>query len=714
MNTDMLFTFLATNLLWQTALIGAAVYGALKFLPRAHATTRYRIALGGLLGCVLLLVAPFLPSISPDLSVGVTAETVTPLQAHPLKEAPIYSDGFSSTDDADIIVSTMLSANSSIFKRIPVPSLLTILWAVGSATFLLRIMLAIWHGRTWMQQAQLVCVSQKYSLSRNVKVFRSPHATAPLVLGFLRPVILVPTDFNMDVSRPDIRVVLEHEIAHITRRDTWTNLAQKIVLALLWWCLPLHWVNAQIGIEREKLCDDMAAQKTGKGKDLARALLDLAESHILTSPPLLAIGIQPRKSQLAERVLRLYKGTPMTKLSKKLLLTTSLAVPLTLASLAIITPRAMAHNPQSGEMSYAEDAHGRITREQFALYEAVQNEDTVKALHLTAKTSPNFGWDGEGTPLIEAVRNNDMDMVKLLAKAGADLNLIQEGDGSPLISASAHGYDDIARYLLNHGAKVNAAAAGDGNPLIAAAARNQLSTVKLLLAYDADINAIVRDDETPLINASQQGHVRMAKLLVDNGANVSLGAWAYHYTQKDGSKALVKEWRTPFGEATKHGHTKLVQYLASQGASEKDGTPPKTTYNPMPSHKMVEGRVSSRFGVVRKNLGYENRHTGIDIVNKTGTPIYAPADGIVREASAPYSKGPKYGTVVVLETEGDVLTLFAHLQNFTVRAGDVVKAGDLIAHVGNTGQSTGPHVHIQTKVNGELMNPANVWASLKD
>ena len=55
----------------------------------------------------------------------------------------------------------------------------------------------------------------------------------------------------------------------------------------------------------------------------------------------------PHASQLAERVTRLYKGSPMTKISLRLLVTTSLAVPLTLASLAIVTPRAFAHNPKT-------------------------------------------------------------------------------------------------------------------------------------------------------------------------------------------------------------------------------------------------------------------------------------------------------------------------------------------------------------------------------
>ena len=71
MNLDIL-QIIGTNLIWQTALITAAVFLALKILPRAQASTRYKIALTGLLGTLLLLAAPFLPDLAPNISVGVT------------------------------------------------------------------------------------------------------------------------------------------------------------------------------------------------------------------------------------------------------------------------------------------------------------------------------------------------------------------------------------------------------------------------------------------------------------------------------------------------------------------------------------------------------------------------------------------------------------------------------------------------------------------
>ncbi|PHR91579.1 MAG: hypothetical protein COA69_10295 [Robiginitomaculum sp.] len=698
MSPDTLLTFLASNLLWQTALIGGAVFMALTLLPRAHASTRYRIALSGLLGCLLLLALPFVPTFLPDVSVGVVPETVFPLNQ-------MRPTSISVSDSAP----TLPQMSAEIF-RWAIPSLseaLTLFWVLGGAVFGLRIGLALWQSRLWVKQAKPVHISTAKPLSRRVEILRSSHASAPLVLGFFRPVILVPENFNLDIDVPEIRVVLEHEIAHITRKDVWTHLAQKIVLALLWWCLPLHWIHSQIGIEREKLCDDIAAQKTGTGKALARALVDLAGAHLRPPSPILAIGIHPRANQLAERVHRLYKGTPMTKISKKLLLTTSLAVPLTLAGLSLVTPRAFAHDPVSTHRQ-AQD----LTQQEYALYKSAERNDLASVKKsLERGVNPNIVLGGDGTPLIAAVRHANEDMINALIDAGADPDLLSGGDGTPLITAAASGRNRIVSLLLKRGADVNhpTFGNGDGNPLIQAASHGHLSTAKLLLANGADVNASVPGDETPLINAAQQGHLMMAKLLVSKGADVHLGAWAAHY---DGT---VSEWRTPYGEATKHGRTLVVQYLDSQGASEKDGLPPKTeaASSPMPSHKIVEGRVSSRFGIVRKNILPKVPHRGIDIVNKTGTPIYAPADGLVVLAASTYRGTKKYGNVLVLETSGGVETVFAHLQGFALKKGDVVKPGDVLAYVGNTGASTGPHVHIETIVNGKLLNPSDVWPQLK-
>lgn len=113
----------------------------------------------------------------------------------------------------------------------------------------------------------------------------------------------------------------------------------------------------------------------------------------------------------------------------------------------------------------------------------------------------------------------------------------------------------------------------------------------------------------------------------------------------------------------------------------------------------IEGRITSRYGVssrIRKST-----HTGLDISAVQGTNIKVVADGTV--ASAAYSGA--YGYLVKIDHGNGVETWYAHTSKMYVKKGDVVKAGDVIAAVGSTGNSTGPHLHLEIRVNGEHIDP---------
>lgn len=656
---------IGVNLIWQTALIACVVFFALKVLPRNQPQIRYRIALSGLLGTLLLMAAPFLPALSPSLSVGVA-----PVQTLPVFVATILPAAEAAGGGAVSPISTISVS--------PLPTLSALfmgLWILGSLFRFSQLILAAYQGVIWRKRAEPGRLLGTKPLSRNVTILRSKNIDAPMVLGFLRPSILVPQGFSLDTDQPEIRAVLEHETAHICRHDLWVNLIQKLVLALLWWCAPLYWVDRQINMEREKLCDDMAITtinggtiKGGTARDLARALINLAEGHMQKPTPLLAIGIRFKTSLLAERVQRLCQPKSGPVISKKILLASSMAVPLTLAALTTITPRALAHNPPNAGAGFdVQASNTEISALQYALYNAAErNRANDVDMLLQMNVNPNFVLRGDGTPLMAAVRHNNREVIVQLIRAGASVNL---------------------------------AAPGDGNPLILAAMRGDVDMAKLLLDKGADVNAEVPGDETPLINAAQQGHLNMAMFLVKNGANVSLGAWTYHY--EDGTR---KEWRTPLGEAKKHGHKNMVQYLQSKGAKLASG--PRNT-SPV---DIVQGRVTSQYGSVRKG----EAHRGIDIANKLGTPIYAPADGRILEATDTYKGQTTWGKTVVLESAGNVQTSFSHLRDYIVRTGNVVKAGEIIAYMGNTGKSSGPHVHIETLVDGKLVDPLTVWSALKN
>lgn len=113
----------------------------------------------------------------------------------------------------------------------------------------------------------------------------------------------------------------------------------------------------------------------------------------------------------------------------------------------------------------------------------------------------------------------------------------------------------------------------------------------------------------------------------------------------------------------------------------------------------IEGKITSRYGVssrIRKST-----HTGLDISAVTGTDIKVVADGTV--ISAGYNGS--YGYLVKVDHGNGVETWYAHTSKMYVKKGDTLKAGDVIAAVGSTGNSTGPHLHLEIRINGETVDP---------
>ena len=113
----------------------------------------------------------------------------------------------------------------------------------------------------------------------------------------------------------------------------------------------------------------------------------------------------------------------------------------------------------------------------------------------------------------------------------------------------------------------------------------------------------------------------------------------------------------------------------------------------------VTGTISSRYGVSSKIR--VSTHTGLDIAATTGTPIKVVADGTITFAA--YSGS--YGFLVKVDHGNGVETWYGHTSKMLVKEGQAVKAGDTIALVGSTGNSTGPHLHFEVRINGEHVNP---------
>ncbi len=117
------------------------------------------------------------------------------------------------------------------------------------------------------------------------------------------------------------------------------------------------------------------------------------------------------------------------------------------------------------------------------------------------------------------------------------------------------------------------------------------------------------------------------------------------------------------------------------------------------ANKPITGMITARFG--ENSRVRSTSHTGLDIATSTGTPIKVVANGTVIFAA---QKG-SYGKMVKVQHENGVQTWYAHCSKLYVKSGDKVSAGETIAAVGSTGNSTGSHLHLEIRINGTAVNP---------
>lgn len=219
-----------------------------------------------------------------------------------------------------------------------------------------------------------------------------------------------------------------------------------------------------------------------------------------------------------------------------------------------------------------------------------------------------------------------------------------------------------------------------------------------LLDYKRKLS-LVRNLDAKLRRAERLGSREKPQLFLGIGGRDELG---FQNLAEIGEKKQ--------DQALKEMHQELTQL---QGAAMKEETSmqalieyfedKRSLYASTPEGWPVRGWVTSPFGPrISPITGKPQFHEGMDIATQIGTPVVAPADGIVTKAG--FEAG--YGNMVELSHGYGLKTIFGHNSRLNVKPGQHVKRGDIISYSGNTGSSTGPHVHYEVRVNNLPVNPA--------
>lgn len=261
------------HFLWQGVLIALVLAVAYAAFHKAGARARYSLACGAMALMVLSVTGTFV-----WLWFALAAEPATTAG----RLAPVAGTGFAAAQAGAATHTIQLQAQLAAWLP-----WLDCLWLAGVLVLSARSIcgwvvaqrLRCWNttpvDSVWEQRARRL--AQALKVSRPVRISKSVLAQLPAVVGWLRPVILVPASAFAGVDPQQLEALLAHELAHIRRHDYLLNLIQTAAETLLFYHPAVWWVGRRIRIERENCCDDLAVSACGDVLTYARALTRLEE-----------------------------------------------------------------------------------------------------------------------------------------------------------------------------------------------------------------------------------------------------------------------------------------------------------------------------------------------------------------------------------------------------------------------------------------------------
>ncbi|HUK47035.1 MAG TPA: M56 family metallopeptidase [Terriglobales bacterium] len=197
---------------------------------------------------------------------------------------------------------------------------LFIAWSVIAGALLIRLGFSLGHVYRLRHRCREIEATDRAELNevfvevrespRRAKLLVSEEVRVPTALGFFRPAVVLPAWALRELAAEELRAIVLHELAHLRRRDDWTNLAQKFVKALLFFHPAVWWIDSRLALERETACDDMVIEQTLNARMYAASLISVAEKVVAEKMRMgralaLAQNALGRMREVSERVAQI-------------------------------------------------------------------------------------------------------------------------------------------------------------------------------------------------------------------------------------------------------------------------------------------------------------------------------------------------------------------------------------------------------------------------
>lgn len=325
------FAWSLIQFLWQGAFLAGALATALRILRNRSADLRYRIGcivLAGMTLCPLLSVATFMNAAPPTRSSAKLVSTPTTVTA---SAAPANSRW----TKAEAATVAWIDSHSRD---------LLLLWSLGALAGLAQVVIAVAAARQLRRAAvepaqpslQFLAdrIGRELRISHSVPLLLSSRVGSPVVAGFRRHTILLPSGSFHRLSPQQAQAILAHELAHIRRRDSLVNMLQSLAEALLFYNPAVRWVSRRIRRDREYCCDDLALRMSDSPLAYAKALAVLEERRHRGDPE---FSIGASGGNLSMRIKRIFAANRPAPLNAETRISLAVLGALTVAILLFVS-----------------------------------------------------------------------------------------------------------------------------------------------------------------------------------------------------------------------------------------------------------------------------------------------------------------------------------------------------------------------------------------
>ncbi len=578
-------------------------------------------------------------------------------------------------------------------KKVPARSAaerLGTVWLLGAAVFLLgQGAVCRLARRRLMRGARedaedRACVERlrrELGVRWNAGVWRTARAATPLTLGLLRPVILLP---EQALPAEHLELILRHELLHIRRGDLWYKALLLTVNAVHWFNPLVWWMAREAGRNLEYCCDDAVVR--GRDADFRRRYGAVLLHAAGGGGPALCTRFGDSGTRLKGRLMNLFQ-------TKR---TGAAMVCLVLAGAVL-----------AGGLVACESAGA-----------AGSGDPTASPPPPAPTQTAQAGKD----LVLEGVAVNDSAAV--LARAyeavyGVDMPRIDYASEQWVVF---HDYWGLAVYDRASGGIVGAADTpalglnriqGDQYTDVQVSADAQAVRLENVPNSDGTCWTYLWEEDLfqtgvaesfeaaadPLgDDPEEEARVRGVEPAgaASNFALLPDGTLLY-LLLPEGSSGLIRE--ILLAEVDPQGQVTTRELFPTAGAENG-------CQWPVPEEFRISALIGSR---VHPVTGAKSEHSGVDIAAREGTPVLAALNGVVAASGFDAS----YGNYVELTHEDGLSTLYAQLSTRKVEEGDTVDRGQVIGAVGATGASTGAHLHLEFRVNGEPADPLAYYPSLE-